>query len=120
MLGILRHVLVVLLIYAPLICLRYCELRAELAGHPHLTPGERMALRHEAGLATPAPDQRNSGEHAPLNELATMVAAATEYVIPALLLALALLIWRMRQPPFVDAGRALPDALTPPPRTCLA
>ena len=115
-LGFLRYVLIMLLIYAPLICLRYCELRAELAGRPHLTSGERMILRHVAGLAAPAPDQPEHGQHAPLNELAIMLIAATEYVIPGPLLLLAVLIWRIRQMPFMDVGPVLFDTVTPPPR----
>lgn len=115
-LGFLRYVLVMLLIYAPLICLRYCELRAELAGRPHLTPGERMVLRHITGLATPQPDRPEHGGHAPLNELATMLAAATEYVIPTVLLALAALVWRLWQTPLMNTRRMLSDTTTPPPR----
>lgn len=107
--------------YAPLICLRYCELRAEMAGQRHVTPAAHMALRHEPAQTVVSQDHGNAhGGHVPLDELRTMLAAVTEYVISVLVLALMLLAWRLRRALNPQAMHPPHDILTPPPRMALA
>ncbi len=102
---------------APMLCVRFCQLKAEVAASAPLSFGE-MALHH-------APEYVHEHTHAhanqaPLNELQQMVTSVTEF-LPAVALLAVLLTVATARIVKTRLPRALAfDVITPPPRVHLA
>ena len=94
---------------APLLCVRFCQLRDVVAHGTSLTGMAGMVHTHHA----------NDGEHhTPLNELKQMVLAVTEFV-PTAMLAIVVIVMALHVVPITRRLRRMAlDVLTPPPRFC--
>ncbi len=113
----LRALLTLLLIYAPVICLRFCELRAYVVGQAHVPSVTFIAARHASGSSSPDDKQiPTAGQHVPLNELRDMLVALTEYCTPNTSIDFRMHNWQLRQhsePMLIDQ---ILETNKPPPR----
>lgn len=98
---------------APLLCLRFCQLREDVA---HTASPASMAHAHAHAVPGHAQHTDDGEHHAPLNDLKQMMLAVTEFV-PVAVLAFVIAVTASRAIPIAHRLRKMTlDVLTPPPR----
>jgi hypothetical protein len=104
----------VLILIAPLLCVRICEVRAAVAAQTPITR-EEMALRHAPGHLHTSRTQNNA-PHAPLSELQKLVKAITEYLPAKFSYVAPVIVMLLIAASFGWLYRTPAKVITPPPR----
>lgn len=89
---IVRFLIALSLIYAPLLCLRFCQAVHAVRFHGNVSEidsAARLALSHTGHFASPAPAAQDE-HHPPLNEITQMLTAMTD-VLPLFVVFIALM-----------------------------
>ena len=110
-------VLTALVIFAPLLCVRFCQLHAAaLLALPTSMTRVAMTMHHAAGHQHDAPADVAHTHHVPLDELKQMVTAVTEFVVAPASFATLMLVVLLASLCIAMPRRLAPRVPTPPPK----
>jgi hypothetical protein len=116
---IIRFLLVLSLAYAPLLCLRFCQVaHAARMDAPHVDDAYLLSLNHTVGLMSHQP-AKDSLHQPPLQEIMQMLVAMTDLVPASCAIFALLVILAMMAAPGARHTDYIEDIPSPPPKRSL-